>query len=438
MNNNPENGMNKEEVSADAEQTSVMSDTVPSEDPAVEEALPKKEDNAEEKTQNKKKAKTSADEEKKKTGKKVKTDELGRPIVTKSVSTMYSVTMAVVYIVFVLIASGVCSYFAITIANDVFAFQKTEVTAEISLGEYVTISELAEKLGDEGIVKYPTIFKYYARLRQDSGEFQPGKYTVTSDLNYDSLLAFFKKQTGERVIVTLTIPEGFTIDEIIDLFISKGMGTEEGFVDAIQNGDFSDYKFVKMLDEQGVSKDRKYRLEGYLFPDTYEFYQDWSETRIIRTLLDGFEAKFDDAYYDAIAQSGMTVDEYIILASMIESEAKYSTDFEIVSSVFHNRLNNKGKFPYLESDATIQYVFESHKNEITPDDLKIDTPYNTYLYEGLPPGPICNPGSTAILTAIQPGKSDYYYFVSRSNGEMLYATTKSEHNKNIAEIEAEN
>ena len=369
--------------------------------------------------------------------KKVKTDELGREIVTKSVSTMYSVTMAVVYIVFVLIASGVCSYFAITIANDLFAFEKAEVTAEISLGEFVTVSELADILGDEGIIKYPTVFKYYARLKQEPGDFQPGKYTVSSNLNYDSLLAFFKRQSNERVILTLTIPEGFTVDEIIDLFVSNGMGTEEGFVDAIQNGDYSDYKFIQLLEKQEISKDRKYRLEGYLFPDTYEFYQDWSESRIIRTLLDGFDAKFDDAYYDAIEQSDMTLDEYIILASMIESEAKYSTDFEIVSSVFHNRLNSNGKFPYLESDATIQYVFETHKNEITPDDLKIDTPYNTYLYEGLPPGAICNPGSTAILTAIQPGKSNYYYFVSRSNGEMLYASTKSEHNKNIAEIKAE-
>lgn len=369
--------------------------------------------------------------------KKVKTDELGREIVTKSVSTMYSVTMAVVYIVFVLIASGVCSYFAITIANDLFAFQKAEVTSEVSLGEFVTVSELADILGEEGIIKYPTVFKYYARLKQEPGDFQPGKYTVSSSLNYDSLLAFFKRQSSERVILTLTIPEGFTVDEIIDLFVSNGMGTEEGFVDAIQNGDYSDYKFIQLLEKQEISKDRKYRLEGYLFPDTYEFYQDWSESRIIRTLLDGFDAKFDDAYYDAIEQSDMTLDEYIILASMIESEAKYSTDFEIVSSVFHNRLNSKGKFPYLESDATIQYVFETHKNEITPDDLKIDTPYNTYLYEGLPPGAICNPGSTAILTAIQPGKSNYYYFVSRSNGEMLYASTKSEHEKNIAEIKAE-
>ena len=376
--------------------------------------------------------------QKKKQEKKVKTDELGREYEVKTASSVYSAVMAVVYIVFVLIISGVCSFFAVSVANDVFAFQKKEVTAEISLGNFVTVSELAELLGDEGIVKYPTVFKYYAQLREETDGFEPGKYEVTSNMNYDALLAFFKKQSSEREIITLTIPEGYTIDEIIDLFVSNGMGTEEGFADAIQNADFSDYKFIQLLEETTLSPDRKYRLEGYLFPDTYEFFKDWSETRIIRTLLDGFEAKFSEEYYTAIENSDLTLDEYIIIASMIQAEAKYSTDFELVSSVFHNRLAKPSSYPYLESDATIQYAFATHKNQITPEDLKIDHPYNTYLRKGLTPGAVCNPGATAILTALQPAETNYYYFVSRSNGEMLYAATLAEHNKNIKEIQSEN
>jgi UPF0755 protein len=368
----------------------------------------------------------------------VKTDELGRPYVVKTASSVYSAVMAVIYIVFVLIASGVCSFFAVSIANDVFAFQKKEVTAEISLGNYVTVNELATLLGDEGIIKYPTIFKYYAQLKEETDGFLPGKYEVASNMNYDALLDFFQNQTINREIITLTIPEGYTVDEIIDLFISNGMGSEEGFVDAIQNGDFSDYKFIQLLSEKKLSSERKYRLEGYLFPDTYEFFKDWSETRIIRTLLDGFEARFNEEYYDVIEKSKYTLDDYIIIASMIQAEAKYSTDFELVSSVFHNRLAKPDKYPYLESDATIQYAFPAHKNQITPEDLKIDHPYNTYLRPGLTPGAVCNPGATAILTALQPAETNCYYFVSRANGEMLYATTLAEHNKNIKEIESEN
>ena len=378
------------------------------------------------------------EEEKEKKDQNVKTDELGRPYVVKTASSIYSAVMAVIYIVFVLIISGVCSFFAVSIANDVFAFQKKEVTAEISLGNYVTVNELATLLGDEGIIKYPTIFRYYAQLKEETDGFLPGKYEVASNMNYDALLAFFQKQTVEREIITLTIPEGYTIDEIIDLFISNGMGTEEGFVDAIQNGDFSDYRFIQLLDEKKLSPDRKYRLEGYLFPDTYEFFKDWSETRIIRTLLDGFEARFSDEYYDAVEKSKMSLDDYIIIASMIQAEAKYSTDFELVSSVFHNRLAKPNIYPYLESDATIQYAFATHKNEITPDDLKIDHPYNTYLRPGLTPGAVCNPGATAILTALQPAETNYYFFISRANGEMLYASTLTEHNKNIEEIKSEN
>ena len=368
----------------------------------------------------------------------VKTDELGRPYVEKTANSMYSVVMAIIYIVFVLIISGVCSFFVISIANDLFAFQKKEVTAEISLGNYVTVNELAEMLGDEGVIKYPTVFKYYARLKEETDGFMPGKYEVSSDMNYDALLDFFQKKSEVREKITLTIPEGYTVDDIIDLFISNGMGTEDGFVDAIQNGDYSEYKFIQLLEEEELSSDRKYRLEGYLFPDTYEFFKDWSETRIIATLLDGFDAKFSEEYYAAIEKSDFSLDEYIIIASMIQAEAKYSTDFELVSSVFHNRLARPDEYPYLESDATIQYAFKTHKNDITPEDLKLEHPYNTYLNKGLTPGAVCNPGATAILTALQPAETNYYYFVSRKNGEMLYGKNLSEHNKNIAEIKNEN
>lgn len=364
----------------------------------------------------------------------VKYDELGDEIVKKTSSSLSSVIKAIIYIVFVLTAGVILAYYIITVGNDVFAFKKAEVSAEITLSNYETVKDLSEKLHDEGIIQYPAIFRLYASLRHDSGEFLAGKYTVDTSMNYDTLLASFKHSTSGRTIVTLTVPEGYTVDDIIELFLSKGMGTRDGFVQAINEADFSKYEFVRRLEDGGTKTGRKYRLEGYLFPDTYEFYEDWDEERILQTFLDNFERKFTSDYYERIDKLDMTVDEYITLASMIQAEAKYSDDMDKISRVFHNRLNHPSDFPYLESDATLQYVMDVRKPNLSYDDLELDSPYNTYKYKGLPPGAICNPGANAILAALQPTEDEdytgYYYFVSRSNGETLYARTLAEHNKN--------
>ncbi len=369
---------------------------------------------------------------------KAKYDDCGNRIVKKSASSLSSVIKGIIYIILVLIASVILSYFAITIANDVFAFQKADVKTEVVIDNYRTIDDIADILYENDIIIYPSVFKMYAQLKNDDGKFLAGKYSVDTTMNYDTLLALFKKQKNVREIVTLTIPEGFTTDEIIDLFLSEGMGTRDGFEEAIEHGDFSEFEFVKRLENSSLKSGRKYRLDGYLFPDTYEFYKDWDEERILYTLLDNFNNKFPADYYEVIDGLDLTVDEYITLASIIQSEAKYTYDMDIVSRVFHNRLDNPSTYPKLESDATIQYALDSHKNTVTPDDLKIDSPYNTYMYAGLPPGAICNPGANAIYAALQPSVDEeamkYYYFVSRINGEILYAKTQSEHNKNIEEI----
>ncbi len=369
---------------------------------------------------------------------KAKYDDCGNRIVKKSASSLSSVIKGIIYIILVLIASVILSYFVVTIANDVFAFQKADVKTEVVIDNYRTIDDIADILYENDIIIYPSVFKMYAQLKNDDGKFLAGKYSVDTTMNYDTLLALFKKQKNVREIVTLTIPEGFTTDEIIDLFLSEGMGTRDGFEEAIEHGDFSEFEFVKRLENSSLKSGRKYRLDGYLFPDTYEFYKDWDEERILYTLLDNFNNKFPADYYEVIDGLDLTVDEYITLASIIQSEAKYTYDMDIVSRVFHNRLDNPSTYPKLESDATIQYALDSHKNTVTPDDLKIDSPYNTYMYAGLPPGAICNPGANAIYAALQPSVDEeamkYYYFVSRINGEILYAKTQSEHNKNIEEI----
>ncbi|MBE6541534.1 MAG: endolytic transglycosylase MltG [Ruminococcaceae bacterium] len=352
-------------------------------------------------------------------------------------NTIVSVIKAIVYIIFVIVVSVFLAVAVINVGNDVFAFVKSDEIVEVTIPEYASLDDVAEALYQKEVIKYPTIFKLYAIAKEDDGEFVAGTYSISPMTNYENLLESFKEQpvTG---IVRITIPEGSTTDEIINIFLAKGIGTREGFVDVIENYEF-DYWFVKELEENGTHEDRIYRLDGYLFPDTYDFYLNSSEYTVINKLLKRFTQIFTKEYRDKCVEYGYTVDEIITLASIIEKEAGMPWEFITVSSVFHNRLNSPWNFPYLESDATIVYVLSHEKGERTPitaADLDYDTPYNTYMYKGLPPGPIANPSASAMLASLTPQDTDYYFFVA-NKGKTYFSETKEEHDAYIAQFKAE-
>ena len=349
-------------------------------------------------------------------------------------SAIMSLVKAVVYIVVLIGISIVMSVFVIRTANDIFKFVGDEKLVTVEIPENATIEDIGTILGEAEIIKYPWAFNFWSNLKEDPEKppnFIAGTYEVSTMLNYDYLRSTFKKKSI-RSEVRITIPEGFTVDEIIDLFVNEyNIGTREGFIDAINNHDF-DYRFLEGLT---VSPDRLYRLEGYLFPDTYYFYSDSSEVAVLNKLLDNFDKKFASEYYDRCTDLGMTVDEVIILASMVEKEARYADEMGNISSVFHNRLKYKATFPWLQSDATIMYAIQhdtgSRLETMTGKDTEYETPYNTYKYKGLPPGPIANPGLNAIVYALYPAETEYFYFVANSSGRSLFAKTGPEHEKNI-------
>ncbi|MBO6053581.1 MAG: endolytic transglycosylase MltG [Clostridia bacterium] len=348
-------------------------------------------------------------------------------------NTVVSVVKAIVYIIFVVIISVVASIAIILVSNDVFAFVKSDEVVEVTLPEYTTLDELATILYKNDVIKYPKVFKYYAVYKKDDQKYIAGDYTVSPMMNYKTLLAEFKEKevTGT---VRVTIPEGFTTDDIIRLFTEQyGIGTKEGFVDAIQNYDF-DYWFLRELEEHGTKEGRIYRLDGYLFPDTYEFYLNSSEVTVLNKMLRRFAQIFTREYRNLCAELGFTVDEVVTLASMIEKEAAAPSEFLQVSSVFHNRLKIPDVFPRMESDATVVYAIAHDTGERTVD-LYYDTPYNTYQHDGLPPGPIANPSASALLAALTVQETPYYYFVS-GMGTTFFSETKEEHDQHIAEIRA--
>ena len=262
-------------------------------------------------------------------------------------------------------------------------------------------------------------------------EFEGGDYVLNSNLNYDQIIAKIRKdKTPVREIVTISFPEGSTVDDIINTLVEKGIGTREGYVDAINNYDY-DYKFIERLKKEKLSDKRKYRLEGYLFPDTYEFYTDSNEVAIIDRFLSNFEKMFTEAEYSRLNELDYSLDEIITVASIVQKESKYASEFYTTASVFFNRLKSSD-FPKLESDATVQYCLKEHAEKITAELRATDSEYNTYLYNGLPPSAICNPGIDAIIAALYPEETGYYYFYAGEDGFNIFSKTYSEHLKVVA------
>lgn len=335
-----------------------------------------------------------------------------------------SLLKGIVYIVAVLVISVFASWTIIEVGNDVFAFVKSDEAVTVVIEEDMTAADVAFLLHENGIIKYPTMYELYIRLKKESTDYLVGEYEISPSMNYGDLNDTFTYVANIKEQVSITVPEGYTVDQIIDLLVKNGVGTREGFVAAINEYDY-DYRFMEGL--ENLDPQRTYRLEGYLFPDTYFFFKDMSEIDAINKFLVNFKRKVSEEYYERAEMLGMSMDDLIILASMVQAEGKSLTDFENISSVFHNRLANSRSFPKLQSDATLQYILDKRKTGLTAADLQIDSKYNSYMYPGLPPGAICNPGLDAISCALYPAETNYYYFLADGQGNTYFSETNEQH-----------
>jgi len=337
----------------------------------------------------------------------------------------YSCLTALLYAAFVLGVSMFCAGFIIMCANEVFAFVKPDLTGVVEIDEADSYAVVAEKLEDAGLIEHPWLFRLYCQVSNPT--FRTGVFELNANLDYNAMKKSMTRVSTYRETVWVTIPEGYTVKQIADVMAEKGVCTAEDFLDMVENGEF-DYDF---LPETGENV--KYRLEGYLFPDTYQFYVDDDPETVIRKFLNNFGNRFTDKLVKRTADRGMTMDEVMIIASLIEREAKLDYERPMVSSVIHNRLASPASFPYLQIDATVQYILGRAP---TGDDMSIDDPYNTYVYAGLTPGPICNPGIDAITAVLYPEDTEYYYYVARADGTHIFSKTYDEHLAAINEARA--
>jgi len=327
------------------------------------------------------------------------------------------------YCLLIIGLSVLLSAFAILGANDMFALVKDDTEITVTIPENATLSEIADIMAEEEVINYSKLFWAFAKMTNMDNRILPGTYTLNSSMDYRTILSKIKYVPDTKKIVTVTIPEGMTQEDIFAL-LEENEVCEAYLLQAYaQYYEFS-YKFLKDLPHT------KTRLEGYLFPDTYDFYVGEAPERVLRKFLANFNRKWDVDLKSRAENINMSIRDVMIIASMIEREAKFDDERPTIASVIHNRLQDDD-FPHLQIDATVHYAIGDWSRALTSSDLKVDSPYNTYRCEGLPAGPICNPGLAAIRAALYPEETEYYYYVARKNGWHFFAETNAEHEANI-------
>ncbi len=299
-----------------------------------------------------------------------------------------------------------------------------------------SLTRVSNNLEEAGLIHNRSVFKYYCDFAGMGQKIQAGNYKLKRSMTMTEIADQLTTGDGNPIVRNITLIPGWTIEEFADKLVSDGViQDKEAFLELCRTGDaFTDYYYIADVKATANVSKRKYVLEGYLAPNTYEVYISATDEELLRKLLSQTEAVFPSEYQTRATELGMTMDEVITLASLIEKEAK-AADFTKVSAVFHNRLKQGIK---LGSDVTIHYITGVRKMNLSNSDLQVDSPYNTYKYAGLPIGPICNPSAQAITAALYPDETfvaeNYLYFCSKDpeSGELYFSKTQAEHDQAVA------
>ena len=330
-------------------------------------------------------------------------------------------------------------------ASDILAFGRTEQQVQITVTPLDDLDSVADKLQKTGLIKYESLFKFYCKLAEkDVGNgISTGTFTLNTLYDYHALVAGMSPNSSYRQTIDVTIPEGYTCAQIFAYLEEQGVCTVAELEAYCKESEFSSYWFL-----EDVEKGTAYCLEGFLFPDTYQFYTDSSAQQVFIKFLNRFDDIVNEemqAYLDNlnntlasmykknglsqnyIDEHKFTIADVVTVASMIEKETYNTGESRVIASVFYNRLTNPSNYPYLQVDATVVYALGG-KTDLTKEDLQVDSPYNTYVAKGLPAGPISNPGYYSLLAAMTPESTGYYFYALEADGSgHRFFKTYSEH-----------
>lgn len=295
--------------------------------------------------------------------------------------------------------------------------------ATVEIPEASNSSQIGEILKDNGIIRSELAYKIYLRSSHSGSDLKAGTYTFDGKYSMADVTEELK-EGGELAEIKITIPEGYNLSQISQVLTEAGICSAQEFTEAVENGDY-DYDY---LPAKGTAN----RLEGFLYPETYYFDDTVGAKDVIATMLAQFDKVFSQEWRDQLASDGRSVYDWVTMASIVEKEAVVEEDRPVIAGVFYNRLEQN---MLLQSCATVQYALGEVKPVLSNEDVQIDSPYNTYINQGLPPGPIACPGYASLEAAMYPADTDYLYFVAKPNGAHIFTTTYEDHLAAKAAIE---
>ena len=335
-------------------------------------------------------------------------------------------------IVLVSVALGQYLVFGV---NDMLASNRSQVNITVDIPEDPTVEEVASLLEEKGAIENPDFFTLYCKITNADAYFRNGTFELDTGMDYQALISTLQSNANRLDVVSVTFPEGLSVPEVAELLEKNGVCDADAILELCDSNTYDET--YEMLGQLSDNEDRVYRLEGYLFPDTYDFYVDDNPVRVINKILANFDSKFTESMQadidtlnesirarmetegsfsdEEIDNAMMDVRKILTVASLIEKEAGSDQERSLISSVIYNRLNTR-VHELLQIDATVEYALGEHKTELTANDLAVDNPYNTYKNKGLPPGPIANPGLASIMAAIHPDNTDYYFYALNDSG----------------------
>ncbi|WP_017755901.1 endolytic transglycosylase MltG [Calidifontibacillus oryziterrae] len=330
-------------------------------------------------------------------------------------------------ITLVLIGVSITGYLYINSAlQPVNEEDETTVSITIPIGS--SVRGIANILEENDIIKDGTVFRYYVKFKNESG-FQAGDYELSPSMELNEIIAHLK--TGKVIkeaLFSITIPEGKNLEQIATILSNKTDFSEEEIIEKLDSEAYVKElmkQYPTIITEEVLNKNIRHPLEGYLFPATYQYYD---VIKSIEEVVEPMISKTEEmvsGFVEQMEEKGLSIHEFITMASLIEEEATEKADREKISSVFYNRISQN--MP-LQTDPTVLYSLGKHQVQITLNDLETDSPYNTYINIGLPPGPIASPGEISMAAAVNPANGNFLYFYSRPNGETIFTKTLAEHN----------
>lgn len=329
----------------------------------------------------------------------------------------------------ILLGVSLGQYLVVAI-GDMLAYNKLHATVTVEIPKGASTKDVAQVLYENGVIEERGFFRLYSKLTKADNGFRHGTYEMDTDLDYEAIVNYLQSNTNRVDIVKVMFPEGLNVREVAELLEKNGVCAAEDVLKYANSQDFNNYDLIKAIPND---EERYYLLEGYLFPDTYDFYKDEDPASALGKMINNTRKKLTKQVRERAEAQGLSIDEVLNLASIIQAESADEADMYKVSSVLHNRLNNgvETGTQQLGCDATVFYPYRTKAQVPAELAATFTSRYNTYAITGLPPGPITNPGSAAIDAALNPANTDYYYFCHSADGKAYYAKTAAEHQKNL-------